>query len=240
MNDPKHQHAQADADHYYLTRAEQNLLVTLLRDVPDLIVELDIVISKQARLGGVGGKTTKAGLSELWPYSLHASLAANALHNAIVTWVRATCEQRGITYAGGTSTTTLAQWLDRHIISLAMTEGAGEALDDIGMQIDHARNIVYPPHRPIVVEQSRVEEALRTPLNAHGIAAAAKELGEEYRNLTTRRVHHLRELQRIKPLVSLSKSWTPKWPARYELGRVLEAHLAVPIRNRNTRETATP
>lgn len=128
------------------------------------------------------------------------------------------------------STAGLARWLDRHLIALAMTEGSETALEEIGAAVDRASWIVCPPVTPIVVDETRVKQARRLMLNARGIATLARELGEEYRHLTKRRIFVLRDKDLVRPVPG---PWRPDWPMLFRVGEVMDAHLVLPIRERH-------
>jgi acyl transferase domain-containing protein len=254
-----------DADHFYLKRSDQQQLLDDLHKVPELALELQIAITNQSRIGGGRfGKKTKQKLAELWPYQPEAAEIADELHDTLEKWARVVCDRRQLPYVprgyhyprgfigptrehekrtpiGYTETTPgYARWLDRHVVDLSMLDNAIEARDDILAVIKAANRTVCPPYAPIEINTQRVKDARLQTLNAHGISVAAGELGEEYRNLTERRVQVLRDAGKIRPVAhSLSKSWRPTWPAQYRLGDVLDAHLLHPIRRRHTRgETA--
>lgn len=253
-----------DADHFYLKRSDQQQLLDDLHKVPELALELQIAITNQSRIGGGRfGKKTKQKLAELWPYQPEAAEVADDLHDTLEHWARVVCERRQLPYVprgyhyprgfigptrehekrtpiGYTETTPgYARWLNRHVIDLAMIDDAVKAKDDIRAVIKHAERIVCPAYSPVEINEERVEAARNDQFNAHGIAVAATELGEEYRNLTERRVQVLRDAGKIRPVVQLSKSWDPSWPRKYRLGDVLDAHLQHPIRRRHMKgETA--
>jgi hypothetical protein len=84
------------------------------------------------------------------------------------------------------------------------------------------------------MDAARVREARATYLSARQIATLARDLGDEYRNLTQRRVYALAEAGLIAPVPG---PWQPGYPLQYLVGPVLDAHLALPIRQRHTRRT---
>lgn len=114
-----------------------------------------------------------------------------------------------------------------------MTEGAETALDEIRAAMQAAEMIVWPPYRSVMdVDQQKVDKARQLRLNATGIATLAKELGEEYRHLTYRRVKVLRAAEKIHPVPG---PWRKDWPTLYTVGEVLDAHLNLPIRERHAK-----
>jgi hypothetical protein len=220
-------------NHMFIPRHELTKLREVLGEIPSLARDLPVTITKQARLGEIGRSRKPRRPSEQpLPYHLDAARVADELHNALVGWVRLTCEQRAIDYAGPTSTAGLARWLHRNIIALAMTEGSESALDELGHLADVAHNIICPPPRPIMVDATKLAAARKRALNANGIATLAKELGEEYRHLTKRRVFVLREAKLIDPIPG---PWRPDYPMLFRVGEVLDAHLSLPIRERHAK-----
>lgn len=65
-------------------------LAKALGDVPFLAEQLDVRLTRQARIGS-GGKSTERAL----PYDPYASIIAAELHNTLSTWVRALAEHDG-------------------------------------------------------------------------------------------------------------------------------------------------
>ncbi|WP_280479113.1 hypothetical protein [Nocardia asiatica] len=220
-------------NHMFIPRHELTKLRELLLQIPSLAVDLGVAITKQARLGEIGkGRKPRRPSEQPLPYHIDAAAVADELHNELTGWVRVVCEQRAIEYTGPTSTPGLARWLERHIIALAMTEGSETALTEIGRIFDVADRIVCPPALRIVVDAEKLATARRQALNASGIAALAKELGEEFRHLTKRRVFVLREAKLIQPLPG---PWRADWPLLFRVGDVLDAHLTLPIRARHAK-----
>ncbi|MBF6291819.1 hypothetical protein IU454_08070 [Nocardia farcinica] len=218
--------------HMFIPRHDRKLLRDILAELPSLCDDLTIAVTKQARLGGRRlGKRKR--VEEPLPYDPHAAEAAEALHAVLVGWVRLVCEHRAIDYAGPRSTAGLARWLHRHLIALAMTPGSETALSEIQEAKRAAETVVCPPPGIVpVADPVLLAQARRMHLNARGIATLARDLGEEYRHLTQRRVHVLHEAGLIAPLPG---PWRPGWPQQYRVGDVLDAHLVLPIRQRHAR-----
>lgn len=214
------------ADHFYLERAEQTKLLSILREIPSLAFDLGITITKQDRVGTQVRIKRQRKQSESNPMNFDAVRVADELHNALTTWVRAVCEQREMEVPAIDTTPKLARWLDRYIIALAMTEGSETALDDIGDPFDKAKTMVCPPAQRVVIDAGKLADAEKAELNSNGIATVAKELDERYRHLTRKRVNNLHQLGHITPVRHFGA--TPI----YRLGDVLVAHLKVPNRPR--------
>lgn len=220
-------------NHMFISRHELTKLREVLSEIPSIAADLPVTITKQARLGEVGRSRKPRRPSEQpLPYHLDAARIADELHNALVGWARLVCEQRALEYTGPTSTAGLARWLGRNYIALAMTEGAETALEELGHLADVAHTIICPPYRPVAVDEQKLAAARHRYLNANGIVTLAKELGEEYRHLTYRRVKVLKEAGLIEPVPG---PWRSDWPTLYLVGDVLDAHLQLPIRERHAK-----
>lgn len=225
--------------HLYLDRFELRALTELLREIPDLVDELVIARTKQARTGTRGDFRMHRRPSEQpLPYDPAAARAADELHAILVSWVRLVCEQRGIRYPGSPTTTGLARWLDRNLVAFAMTEGVRSAPTEIRAAVRAAHRIVFPAAEPIVTfDDSALALARSQRLNASGIATLAQQLGDSYRSLTVRRVQTLRDAGAITPVPG---PWAPDWPELFVVGPVLDAHLAHPTRRRRAASGPTP
>ena len=212
---------------FYLPRDQQAQLVELLDQIPFLVEQLAITICRQDRLGG-GPRISRGKTAQPLPYNTNASDAADALHDELAGWVRRVCEQRQLDYhEGRDNTISLARWLRRWTIALALTEGAETALHDIETVILDARNAIDrpPQHRPHI-DPELLAEADRQLLNARGIEHLARELDTRYRNLNRRRVHALHEAGRITPAANIEGMHL------FRVGDVLVAHLDHPIRRK--------
>ncbi|ORI13455.1 hypothetical protein [Rhodococcus sp. 1168] len=93
---------QMSSDHFFLPRCEQSLLLEQLRQIPSLIEDLTIAITRQDRMSPRGPKMARGDDTQPLPFNEHASVAANYLHYQCATWARFTCEERGIDYTGTT------------------------------------------------------------------------------------------------------------------------------------------
>ena len=141
-----------DADHFYLDRHEQKKLVELLREIPELVEALAAAIT-------AGGYPTQisyeprvsAGERERpLPFNAAAQDASDELHNELSGWVRHVLEYRDLAYDGKGTTVGLARWLDRNMISLALTEGSGTALEGIQFRMRAARRTTKSTRRESV------------------------------------------------------------------------------------------
>lgn len=210
----------AQADHFYLPRAEQAKLDAILAAVPGLVDDLAVTLTRQDRFV-TGPRIGRRKNESAMPFNPAASDAADALHTELVGWVRLVCEQRAMAYEGGAGTAALSAWLRRWMIALAMTEGAEEALPRIDGVVRECRRITDRPIEPPQPEPNAIQLAhIRGMLlNARGCAAAAREAGVV---LTQRRVKHLAEVHAVTAV------WTTVDGVRlFRLGDVLDAHLSL-------------
>lgn len=244
--------SQENPNHLFIDRHELRLIRTLLAEIPELATELGVAIIKQTRLGEVGrSRKVRRPSEQAMPYHAAAADIALQLHNCLSGWVRLTCEQRAMEVPADylpftraelplpdgksvwpeciPTTAALARWLDRHAVALAMTEGSETALDEIRGIVKAAEVLVCPPSRPVVIDTEQIAGARKLRLNASGISTLARELGEEYRHLTKRRVHVLKEARMITPIPG---PWRSDW-VLFVVGDVLDAHLLLPIRERH-------
>ncbi|MFD3431143.1 hypothetical protein [Nocardia fluminea] len=220
-----------NADHRYIPRHELKLLRGHLRDIPELAEDLAIALMRQDRYERHGGAHRRPSEQPL-PFSIEAHEAAEHLHNVLGGWVRITCEHRARHYDGPDTTPGLSRWLLRHLETFAMIEGTETARGEIKAAMNAAERIACPPPMIVHVDTDRIEEARALWLNARGIATLARDLGDEWRHLTRRRVHVLAEAGLITPVPG---PWHPRWPTQWIVGEVLDAHLQLPIRRRDTR-----
>ncbi len=147
---------------FYITLDDQREIVRLLRTVPELVEELAITISRQDRVGS-GGPQISSGSYRERPvfFNDYAAAVAEDLRGVLIGWVRHVVEYRGLAWEGDDSTLTLARWLNRNVVSVAMTEGSEELLDELRDAIRRVwRAIDLAPERsPTYVDEERVTEA---------------------------------------------------------------------------------
>lgn len=239
-----------EVDGFYLTRAEQIQLAGQLREVPELAVLLALAIAKLGATEHEPGQQLKKP-SEYAAIDVSAYVARDRLHNELGTTVRAVCEQRGLTTEVGDDLCSLAHWLRRHVIALALTEGAREMVygtkpqskDDEVVGIHRALRKAWAcaaPRPPCDDRPDNLDELRHELHNAAAIAEKAQRLGGEmYRNLTEKRIHNLAKNGHITrypppPLLDERYSVLRKDRNLYQLGQVLDAHLLVPVRKRDT------
>ncbi|OZE88046.1 hypothetical protein CH304_00305 [Rhodococcus sp. 15-649-1-2] len=221
---------------FYLPRHDQQALLEQLRQVPALVEDLTIAITRQDRITARGPKTTRGDDTQPLPFNEHASDAAQFLYYAIAWWVRHTCEHRHIDYTGTDDVTSVARWLRSHIIDLALTPGSDASLPAIRDAVRNGnRACGGAKDRPIVEPSPHdLARARYSVLHASGIEKAAKDMVRngiaDYRHLTEQRVYRLARAGVITPdrTITLDGRET----ALYILGDVLDAHLKYPARQR--------
>lgn len=216
--------------HFYLHKSEHQKLRDKLHGVPALVEDLAVTITRQAHIEKRGlGATRRPRPESRLPYHIGAAQAADELHNCLSTWVRFVCEHRQIRYTDRGDTITLARWLARNIIPLALTPGSEESADDIIAKIDACRECVdLPPEDEIVIHPSRIDAANRVVVTAGQTAKLAHKLGDFGKKLNETRVHSLNRGGHLRP-IEVDEQTGTKF---YRLGDVLHAHTTCEKRER--------
>ena len=213
-------------DGWFLPKHEQDQLVELLDQIPALIEDLTIALTQQDRIS-TGGPRVRRGCDEQpLPISISAMEAADLLHDTLAAWVRHTTEHRAMTFTGRDDTLTLARWLKRWIVALAMSEGADEALGGINHAIRNARRACdRPREKHHDVDDIAVYEAGSTLLSATEIERIAPTLGHP--RLTMRRILRLKDAEKLEPAMT-----TGDGTDLYRIADAITAHLTHPARKR--------
>lgn len=207
-----------------MTRADMEALASLLREIPGLVEDLAITLTRQSCVG-IGGAQVSSGSDEQpLPYDYGASRAHELLHGEVVTWVRHVCEYRAMAYDGGRSTAAAAVWLADRVTSLAMTPGCEGAYPAIAKLFEAARRSTDLPAEklPPPPDPAKVQEARALELNARGCVQVAKTLGPVHAGLTQRRIKYLTEAGVLVPL-RITKGMDGARHRIYNLGAVLDA-----------------
>ncbi|MFD7046128.1 hypothetical protein, partial [Rhodococcus jostii] len=187
-------------------------LVALLREMPELVEELAVTITRQDRIGTPGSAGKRRGEEQPLPFNATAAEAADDLHTTLVAWVRHVCESRRVDYDGRDGTLGVARWLDRNIIALAMTEGSGEALDEIQYAMRRARWATDRPRAEdaTISDPDRVDEARATAVSAAQAERMMERLGHPPLKAAT--VRKWAERGKLEPVDG----------GRYRLGDILD------------------
>ena len=216
-----------DRDGYYLPRHDQTTLVELLDQIPDLIEDLTIAITRQDRISSGGPRTRNGSDEQPLPINISAMEAADLLHGTLTDWTELVCEQRNYPRPRN-DTLTLGRWLKQHVIALALTEGAEESLDEIQHAVRQARRATdRPRERERIVDPVQIYEAGTALLNATEIAKIAATMGEDYQSLNLKRILRLRNNHHIEPVLQTADGLD-----LYRIADVLTAHLTQPTRKR--------
>lgn len=115
----------------FLCRACSERLRRALGDLPALIADLDITLTRQAVTGAHGeGKPTK---KDAQPLSLHIGAAevASDLRYKLATSIRYLTEQRGIVDLPADNPTSMANWLLKHCDSIRLDPAGPDIASDI-------------------------------------------------------------------------------------------------------------
>lgn len=209
----------SEDDTRFLSRRQWEPLRRTLASIPALVEDLAITLTRQDHVGRSDlGKPSKRRPESSLPMNENAADVATELRNCLAGWVRMVIEQRGIEWSGGDDIATLATWLRKNVVALAMTEGSAEAAGDIASHVDAARRIVDLPEGDVVIDKARVEAANRQILTAGQIEKIARKLGELGTGLTKNRVHSMVRAGKLK---ATAKDGTTMF---FALGDVLDAH----------------
>lgn len=214
---------------YFVCREDRQMLDKLLGEIPGLIDDLAITICRQDRTGKGGMKISSGSDEQPMPFNVGASDAGDYLRNELNTWARLVCEERFISYDGSDSVVGVSVWLRKNLASLAMTQGAEDALPGIESAMKRCRRAMdIPADDDVAVPVVDVAQARNSELNAAAIARMRHELGLP--ELNARRIETLLKAGALKPcrVVSMPK----RDLVVYRLGDVLDAHEQFPCRQR--------
>lgn len=214
---------------YFVCREDRQMLDKLLGEIPELIDDLAITICRQDRTGKGGMKISSGSDEQPMPFNVGASDAGDYLRNELNTWARLVCEERFISYDGYDSVVGVSVWLRKNLASLAMTQGAEDALPGIEGAMKRCRRAMdIPADDDVAVPVVDVAQARNSELNAAAIARMRHELGLP--ELNARRIETLLKAGALKPcrVVSMPK----RDLVVYRLGDVLDAHERFPSRIR--------
>lgn len=120
-----------------------------LSSVPGLVEDLQITMSKQAKIGN-GGKAGKGSTHEKWPINMGAVEAADNLGNVLTTWARDLLETSGgrwdlLLAASTAHPTTVSRALLLMIPTIRRHPAVVELVDEITDAIAQARRAVDRP-----------------------------------------------------------------------------------------------
>lgn len=233
----------AETDHLFLSRPEMSKLIDELRKLPRIVEDLAVTIARLARVQAAGHSISLGAAAQSRPpIHLDAWQAEQALHWHLATTVRIVCEERGMSYVPVgwlgpdfigpprpgqqrmqpghvPSTLELGRWLDRHVVSLAMTADAGALYLDLLAAIAECEALIdLPPDDLVQIDQRRVDAANNKILTAYQIEKVAAKLGDVGRGLTRDRVRYLAK----RGLREAGRDGETRF---YRLGDVLAKHV---------------
>lgn len=216
-----------DTDHYVIPRCDWAPLRDLLAEIPAVLEDLAITITRQDRITA-GALGSSGDPTQPLPINLAASAAADDLRGELLIWVKHTAKHRGLVLPDS-ATLELARWLNRHLIDLAQTPEADTAHDRIEKAIRNCKRTYDRPAEKLPwTDPANVEMARDSWLNQGRIIAAARDLDEKYHSLTENRMRTLIKAGAITPIASRITGRLDL----YLLGEVLDAHLSHPSRRK--------
>jgi hypothetical protein len=135
-------------DDAYLCKIYTDDLTRELHTVPALVQELEVTVTRQARITAEkhGGRSAERPL----PWNEHAATAASDLSTTINAWALDTSrlgedERDPLAEHRYTDTAAVAAWLARNLRTLRQHEEAGQAHDELTNAIREARRAVDRP-----------------------------------------------------------------------------------------------
>lgn len=210
-------------DQFHITATQMRALVALLGEIPALIDDLAITLTRQDCIGAGGIRVTGGSDEQPLPINLAASDAHDLLHSTLASWARHIYESRGQGYTGPRSTVGLSSWLAANVTRLAMTEGCEEAHDEIEHAMSQCRRVCdRPEDRSILpTDASLLAEARDLELDARGCVELMKTMGINRSEATQAQIKYLTKRKVLKPtrMVRISGTRTNL----YLFGDVLDA-----------------
>lgn len=210
------------SDGFFLSRRDQARLRDELGTISGLVENLSVTIARQARIQKANlGRPKRQRPGPRPPVHFGAFTAADDLHNALTTWVRLVCEQRCIYYRESNDMLTLARWLRKNMVALALTEGGGEAYEDLSPKIAECwRHVDLPPDDQVMIDHVRVTEAAGSVVTLDTVTAVANRIGDMAKGLNRDRLRYLVRCGRVRACRQDPDTGTKF----YRLGDVLHAH----------------
>ncbi|NKR52914.1 hypothetical protein GS481_01830 [Rhodococcus hoagii] len=211
------------ADQFFITRADMQALTSLLREIPELVEDLAITLTRQDNVGA-GVRVASGSDEQPLPMNFAASDAHDLLRSTLAAWVRHVTDTPGMAYGGPPGTAGIATWLADHVTSLAMTEGCEEAYDEISHAMGECRRACdrHEDRAVLPLNATKLAAARAQELGARECAQVAKCLGEPYSALTKRRVLYLWGAGKLNA-AQVTISGRVRVPT-FVLGQVLDAH----------------
>ncbi|ROZ88997.1 hypothetical protein [Gordonia sp. OPL2] len=210
-----------DADQFFILRAEIDYLKGKLEAVvdPDLLDAMYTSLSPDASMGSFGGGGGSRQQHSKPPYAMHIEALIDELRNELATVIRDMCETRKVEYTDGQDERAMARWLIQNRYGLAMMQQAPELFEGLVTVIDKCLRSVGQLQPEYRVTPTKVKAANKQVVTGPQVEKLARQLGDEARGLTRKRVDHLR---RIGELDGTQDAESGTW--FYHLGDVIDAH----------------
>jgi hypothetical protein len=110
-----------------------------LRAIPDLVEQLNVTLTRQARIGERNGpRSTETPL----PYHAGASVDLEALRDTLHYWCKTIAEKRGVRLDADIQPDQLSRWLLRYPTEAAQLEDAAELFENIHSMTKTARRTI--------------------------------------------------------------------------------------------------
>lgn len=209
-------------EQFFITRADMEKLQELLREIPDVVEDLAVQLTRQSACAVDGSGIGSGSDEQPLPFNVAAAEARDLLTATLSSWVRHVCDYRARTYDGEGDAVTIAAWLDRYVTSLAMTPGCEEAEDEIRYAVRQCRRACdIPEDRAVLyIDPTLIPRLEALELSARDCAATVSNAGIP---MTKRKVDYLGEQNPRLRIAKSGKEWI------YRLGDVLDAN-GTPLR----------
>ncbi|RVW03021.1 hypothetical protein [Rhodococcus xishaensis] len=216
------------SNQFFITRADMQALTSLLREIPSLVEDLAITLTRQDKTARCGARIGTHSDVQPLPMNLAASEAHELLNSTLTAWARHACESRAQVYTGSAATTGVARWLADHVTSLAMTEGCEEAHDEIEYAMRECRRACdFTNDRSVRhIDPNLIPELEALELTSAQCARTASDAGIP---LSKRRVAYLGETRKGRIRKNNNGDWL------YRFGDILDAN-GTPLRHDLGRE----
>lgn len=113
-----------------------------LRRIPGLVADLQITLTRQARMGsGTGARSADTPV----PYDHRASVDLETISVDLHRWAYAVAAHRGVAVDATTEPTALARWLRRWVGAAAQHPDAAELLDELRAMVRAAEHTIDRP-----------------------------------------------------------------------------------------------
>lgn len=217
--------------HTFLDEAGQLDLKAHLKDVPDIVTAL---VGVACDSDGYRQRITfdprvsNPSASQPIPYDGTVDDAVQHLANELAGWIRHMLDHRGMIYDGPAGLEGKADWLSRHVVSLAMTPGSEEAPRYVGEAVKRARRAARMSTEAEAAERYAKLRAKCDPRVAEirneqwDTATCSRMAGQLGLPITQRRIKYLTESKRLTRLRKV-KGVDGAMHSIYRFGDVLDA-----------------